>query len=93
MSNAIFLTYGGGTQTLVGNYAQQISQPSTCTWWNRLCWLRCTDYNSDGTISQTEFNALFLTLDEDGDNSLDDETELPGLFYRNTLLISLPSTS
>lgn len=82
MSNAIYLKYLGGTQTLVGNYSQQISEPSTCFGWNRLCWLKCTDYNTNGTISQTEFDALFLTLDEDGDNSLDDETELSGLFEK-----------
>jgi hypothetical protein len=83
-----YLVYDTGTKTLVGSYTPQDTEPTlACSGISQVCWLKVEDLNSNGTISQTEFDAAFEAIDEGanpGDGSIDDDGEIDHVFQKKS---------
>lgn len=77
-----YAVYGTGTQSVVGNYTIQPTVPNSCFDDERLCWIKVSDVNENGTIEQSEFTPVFEALDGDDDGSLDDESEVSGILEK-----------
>jgi hypothetical protein len=82
---SIYLIYDcSGSTCAISNYFQQTRTPPNCIGSTVLCWIRVTDLNGDGVISQSELTSFCTAHDTDHDGSLNDEVEIAGVLEKQT---------
>lgn len=77
----LVLKAGTPPQNQIASYDQVSTAPS-CPGAVSLCALRVTDPNSDGVITQAEFNTIFAGFDTNSNGTLNDQTETANLLKK-----------